>query len=157
MAHFIDRYFKLLQGLLTIMLCVLVVPVLIQVLSRFLPFIPRYIWTEEIARFAFIWIILIGSSIAVRDQSHFHVDILPKFSPKTEHNLRVILLMLMLLLAIVFVAGGFQFALFGLTQSSEISGLPMLTIYIAWPLAGLSWMLFLVEQIYQHFNHQEKS
>ncbi|MCB0632876.1 MAG: TRAP transporter small permease [Saprospiraceae bacterium] len=156
MAYFIDRYFKLLQTLLTLLLCVLVIPVLIQVASRFLPFIPRYIWTEEIARFAFIWIILIGSSIAVRDQSHFHVDVLPRFSARTENLLRILLLMFMLLLAIVFVVGGFQFTVFGATQSSEISGLPMLTIYVAWPLAGLSWILFLVEQIYQHFNQQQK-
>jgi TRAP-type C4-dicarboxylate transport system permease small subunit len=135
----------------------LLVPVLLQVLSRFIPVIPRYIWTEEIARFAFIWIILIGSSIAVRDQSHFHVDVLPKLSPKREHLLRILLLMLMLLFAFVFVVGGFQFARFGATQSSEISGLPMLTIYIAWPLAGLSWILFIVEQIYRQFYYQQKS
>jgi TRAP-type C4-dicarboxylate transport system permease small subunit len=65
--------------------------------------------------------------------------------------------MLMLLFAFVFVVGGFQFARFGATQSSEISGLPMLTIYIAWPLAGLSWILFIVEQIYRQFYYQQKS
>jgi len=50
--------------------------------------------------------------------------------------------------------GGYQFARFGATQHSEIAGLPMLAIYIAWPLAGLSWILFIVEQIYQHFSQQ---
>ena len=157
MKQFIDQYFKLLQWLLTSMLVLLLIPVLIQVLSRFIPFIPRYIWTEEIARFAFIWIILIGSSIAVRDQTHFHVDILPRFSTKREQLLRIILLMCMLLLAIVFVIGGYQFARFGATQSSEISGMPMLAIYIAWPVAGLSWVLFLIEHIYLQFYHQQKS
>lgn len=157
MVLLINRYFKLLKWLLTSMMLLLLVPVLLQVLSRFIPIIPRYIWTEEIARFAFIWIILIGSSIAVRDKTHFHVDILPKFSPRREHLLRITLLILMLLFALVFVVGGFQFARFGATQSSEISGLPMLTIYIAWPLAGLSWIVFIVEQIYLQFYHQQNS
>lgn len=157
MRHLIHQYFKLLQWLLTSMLVLLLIPVLIQVLSRFIPFIPRYIWTEEIARFAFIWIILIGSSIAVRDQTHFHVDLLPRFSAEREHILRILLLMFMLLLAIVFVIGGYQFALFGATQASEISGLPMLTIYIAWPIAGLSWIVFLVEHLYLQFHNQQKS
>lgn len=157
MSTFIARYFKFLQVVLTSMLILLLVPVLLQVIARFVPFIPRYIWTEEVARFAFIWIILIGSSIAVRDQTHFHVDVLPRFSPKREHYLKIILLVLMLLLALVFVIGGYQFARFGSTQHSEIAGLPMLTIYIAWPLAGLSWILFLIEQIYQHFAQQQKS
>ena len=157
MQYIIDRYFWLLQQLLTGLLVLLLFPVLIQVLSRFISFIPRYIWTEEIARFAFIWIILIGSSIAVRDRSHFHVDILPRLSPESEGVMRLLLLLFMLLLAIVFIAGGFQFAAFGATQSSEISGLPMLTIYIAWPLAGLSWVVFLVEQVYHHFREQKNA
>ncbi len=156
MQRFINRYFHFLQGLLTAMLVLLLIPVLLQVISRFIPFIPRYIWTEEIARFAFVWIIMIGSSVAVRDQTHFHVDILPRFSAKREHILRIALLMLMLLLAFVFVVGGYQFARFGAAQQSEISGLPMLAIYIAWPLAGLSWTLFLVEQIYRHFDDRQK-
>lgn len=154
MQYFIDRYFHLLQRLLTGLLVLLLLPVLIQVLSRFIPFIPRYIWTEEIARFAFIWIILIGSSVAVRDGSHFHVDVLPKLSEGRERLLHLLLLMFMLLLAIVFMVGGFQFAAFGATQSSEISALPMLTIYIAWPLAGISWSVFLIEKVYRHFSEQ---
>lgn len=157
MKAFADQYFKLLKWLLTAMLILLLIPVLLQVISRFVPFIPRYIWTEEIARFAFVWIIMIGSSIAVRDQSHFHVDVLPKLSAKRESLLRIILLICMLLLAIVFVLGGYQFAKFGATQQSEISSLPMLSIYIAWPLAGISWVLFLIEQIYQHFLQQQNA
>lgn len=152
MQYLIDRYFRLLQQLLTGLLVLLLLPVLIQVLSRFIPFIPRYIWTEEIARFAFIWIILIGSSIAVRDGSHFHVDVLPELSPGRERLLKLLLSMFMLLLGIVFIVGGFQFSAFGATQSSEISGLPMLTIYIAWPIAGISWVVFIVEKVYRHFN-----
>ena len=58
----------------------------------------------------------------------------------------------MLIIAIVFLVGGWQFAQFGATQFSEISGLPMLAIYIAWPIAGGSWILFLVEQLYDHFD-----
>jgi TRAP-type C4-dicarboxylate transport system permease small subunit len=32
------------------------------------------------ARFCFIWVILVGSMIAVRDGTHFTVDLLPKAS-----------------------------------------------------------------------------
>ncbi len=157
MSSFVETYFNILKFVLTSMLVLLLVPVLLQVLARFMPFIPRYIWTEELARFSFIWIIMIGSSIAVREQTHFHVDILPTLPKSWEHKLRILLLMLMLLLAIIFVVGGYQFARFGSTQHSEIAGLPMLAIYIAWPLAGLSWIVFLIEQVYQHFQHSQKS
>ena len=152
MRRAIDLYFQLLKILLTGMITLLVIPVLLQVLSRFIGFIPRYIWTEEIARFAFIWVIMLGATVAVRDKTHFTIDILPRFKPSIENAIKIILLIAMLLMAIVFIIGGIQFAKFGATQLSEISELPMITIYIAWPIAGFSWLVFLVEQVYEHFE-----
>lgn len=151
MRIFLDRYFRLLQHLLTAFLVVLLVPVLLQVLSRLVPFIPRYIWTEELARFAFVWIILIGSSVAVRDQGHFFVDILPSLPKRYEHLIRLVGYSCMFFLAIIFIWEGYAFTQFGFTQQSEIASLPMWTIYIAWPLAGMSWMLFLIEKVYDEF------
>ena len=49
----------------------------------------------------------------------------------------------MLLVALIFVAFGWRFAMFGWDQSSEMTGINMLSIHIAWPLAGICWLLFL--------------
>lgn len=155
MRKALDLYFHFLKALLTIMIVILIIPVLLQVLSRFVGFIPRYIWTEEIARFAFIWVIMLGATVAVREKTHFAIDMLPRLGLKAEKNIAIVLSVCMLLMAIVFLAGGIRFAKFGATQHSEISGLPMLCIYIAWPIAGFSWLLFLTEQIYDHFNNAE--
>lgn len=136
-------YYRLLRVLLTVLMTVLIVPVTLQILSRYTGLIPRYIWTEEIARFCFIWIVMIGAMIAVRDGTHFDVDVLPKGSAKVEAGLRLFVHLAMLLVALIFVTYGYQFAQFGAIQQSEIAGLPMLTIYIAWPLAGVTWVAFL--------------
>ena len=64
----LDLYFRLLKVLLTLLMLLMIVPVLLQILSRYSGIIPRYIWTEEIARFCFVWIIMIGSMIAVREE-----------------------------------------------------------------------------------------
>ena len=112
---------------------VLIVPVTLQILSLYTGIIPRYIWTEEIARFCFIWIVMIGAMIAVRDGTHFDVDVLPKLSHKVEAGLRIFVHVAMLLASLIFVTYGYQFAQFGAIQTSEIAGLPMLSIYIAWP------------------------
>ena len=53
----------------------------------------------------------------------------------------------MLMVALIFVAFGWRFALFGYEQSSEMTGINMLSIHIAWPLAGICWLLFLSEKI----------
>ena len=84
MRKMINGYYRLLRVLLASLMGLLMIPVAIQIFSRYIGLIPRYIWTEEMARFCFIWIILIGSMIAVRDGTHFAVDLLPQ--PKTKRG-----------------------------------------------------------------------
>jgi TRAP-type C4-dicarboxylate transport system permease small subunit len=140
-------YYRLLQILMTLLMAGLIVPVSMQILSRYTGLIPRYIWTEEIARFCFIWIIMLGAMIAVRDGSHFDVDVLPEGSARFEGASRIVVHLAMILASLIFVVYGYTFAQFGAIQQSEISGLPMLTIYIAWPLAGVTMVLFLLEKL----------
>lgn len=148
MQKLINGYYRFLKGALTCLMGVLIVPVALQILSRYTGVIPRYIWTEEMARFCFVWIIMIGAMIAVRDESHFDVDILP--APRTPRSRGIRNLITHLGIAIVagfFSFYGVKFAQFGFIQNSEMSGINMLSIYIAFPLAGITWLIFLVEKI----------
>src|SRR5207247_6286794 len=81
MRAFNAAFYRLLQHVITVLMGLLIVPVTLQVVSRYTILIPRYIWTEEVARFCFVWIIMVGAMIAVRDGTHFDVDVLPR--PKT--------------------------------------------------------------------------
>ena len=147
MKRFLDAYYRLLQVLITLLMGLLIVPVFLQIVSRHIGLIPRYIWTEEIARFCFIWIILIGAMIAVRDGSHFAVDLLPDAkTTRVEAVQRMFVDFMVFLVAMIFIVWGWPLVQFGLMQTSEISELPMITIYIAWPLAGVTWILFLGEK-----------
>ena len=144
----LDIYFWILKGLLTFLMLLMVVPVLLQIVSRYSGTIPRYIWTEEVARFCFVWIVMIGSMIAVRDESHFTVDLLPQ--PETDRQMglgNLIVHVAMMLVALVFALYGYSFAKFGFMQRSEMSGINMLTIYVSFPLAGVTWVAFLLERI----------
>jgi len=125
----------------------MIVPVTLQIVSRYTGLIPRYIWTEEVARFCFMWIIMIGAMIAVRDGTHFDVDVLPKpKTPRGEAVARLIVYLSMLTMALVFVRYGYDYAKFGWSQNSELTGINMLSIHIAYPLAGLTWVAFLGEK-----------
>jgi len=140
--------YRVLQFLLTALLALMLIPVTLQIFSRFVDFIPRYIWTEEAARFCLIWLIMLGATIAVRDGTHFDVDVLP--APATARGKavsRIIIHVAMLLVALIFIAFGWRFALFGWEQNSEMTGINMLSIHAAWPLAGVIWFLFLLEKI----------
>ena len=119
MKRLLDAYDRLLRLAITALMGAILVPVGLQIFSRYVGFIPRYIWTEEVARFCFIWIIMIGSMIAVRDATHFDVDVLPK--PRTARGRAIARLVVdgfMLVMALVFVRYGYDFAAFGWEQNS---------------------------------------
>ena len=144
-------FYTFLKVVLTFLMFLLIIPVTLQVLSRN-PFIeiPRYIWTEEIARFCFVWIVMIGAMIAVEDDSHFDVDLLP--APKTLQGRgwsKLIVHGAMMLIAVNFIIFGYDFAETAVGQLSEISELPMIFIYIAWPMAGVIWTIFLSTKIFE--------
>ena len=140
-------YFWLQQRVITVLLFLLVVPVTLQIVSRYTELIPRYIWTEEAARFLFIWTISIGSAIAVREQTHFNVDVLPKPVTARGKALAVLVVDLsMLVMAAIFVWYGWQFAEFGYTQTSELTGINMVFIFGSFLLAGVSWVAYILER-----------
>jgi TRAP-type C4-dicarboxylate transport system permease small subunit len=144
---FLNGYFWLQQQIITVLIFLLVVPVTLQIVSRYTELIPRYIWTEEAARFLFIWMISFGSAIAVREQTHFNVDVLTK--PKTARGKAVAVLVVdlsMLAMALMFVWYGWVFTLFGYSQTSELTGINMVFIFVSFFLSGVSWTAFIVER-----------
>jgi len=142
MRRFIDVYYRLLNVLLGLTVGILVVPVTLQIIARFTNLIPHWIWTEEMARFLFIWMVMIGAMVGVRDHTHFDVDVWPELKPRTNALLRIVSGVFVLIFALVFVWYGIKFVQFGWDQTSELADLPMTYIFIAWPLTGLTWLLF---------------
>lgn len=147
-TRYMDALYRLLQHALTLLMALLILPIVLQIVARFSPNIPHFIWTEEIARFCFIWVIMIGAMIGVRDGSHFSLDIWRESnSPRVRAIQRLWVHGAMMILALTFAGFGYRFALFGFAQASELTGMNMLTVHIAWPLAGAVFVLFLAEKI----------
>jgi TRAP-type transport system small permease protein len=147
MRKFIDRYYRLLNVLLGASVGALIVPVTIQMISRNTGLIPAWIWTEEMARFLFIWMVMLGAMIGVRDGSHFECDVWPELKPRGNALLHVVSMVFVLVFALVFVWYGFKFVQFGWNQTSELADMPMTWIFIAWPLTGVTWLLFGFERL----------
>jgi len=147
MRKFLDGYYRLLNVLLGASVGILIVPVTIQMISRNTGLIPAWIWTEEMARFLFIWMVMLGAMIGVRDGSHFECDVWPELKPRANALLRVVSTVLVLLFALVFVWYGIRFVQFGWNQTSELADMPMTWIFAAWPLTGITWVLFGFERL----------
>ncbi len=140
-------YAWLLEFLLASCVGVLIIPVTLQIIARYTPLIPNYIWTEELARFLFVWTIMIGAMVGVREATHFDVDLLPILSRKPEAIVRIIARLGILALSLVFLWAGIEFTKFAWNRTSELGDLPLWFIHIAWPIAGVTWIVFAGEQI----------
>ena len=144
--RFTAGFARLLDWLLIATVAVLIVPVTMQIVSRYTDLIPPYIWTEELARFVFIWMIMIGSMVGVREMAHFNVDVWSRMTPRREAALNLVTQAATLVFALVFVWSGIEFTRFAIYRISELAELPLWVIHIAWPLTGLAWIAFLGEQ-----------
>ncbi len=94
------------------------------------------------ARFLFIWMVMLGAMIGVRDGSHFECDVWPELKPRANALLRIVSTVFVLAFALVFVWYGVKFVQFGWNQQSELADMPMTWIFTAWPLTGVTWLLF---------------
>jgi TRAP-type transport system small permease protein len=73
---------KTLEWAVVISFILMIVTVVIQVVARYaLPWSPH--WTEEMARFCFIYMVSLGAGLAIKDRAYVNVSsLLDRFSPK---------------------------------------------------------------------------
>ena len=140
--RFTDIYASLLSWLLVLTTAVLVLPVSLQIFSRYTELIPSYIWTEELARFVFIWSIMLGAMLGIKEGTHFVVDVWPRLPPRKAALLDLAANLAVLAFAIVFVWFGIEFTRFAWGRISELAELPLWLIHVAWPVAGVTWLAF---------------
>jgi TRAP-type C4-dicarboxylate transport system permease small subunit len=150
MRTLINWYARALRVLLAVAVAILIIPVSLQIFSRYIEQIPAYIWTEEMARFLFVWMIMIGAMLGIHEGRHFEVDIWPRLAPRPQAALRLLSNLAVLAFALVFVWAGIEFTRFAWNRISELAELPLWLIHVAWPLTGVTWLLFTGEQMWDN-------
>ena len=138
---------KVVVWILTVLTICLVTVVLFQVLFRYF-FSYSFIWGEEASILCFTWIVFLGTSLGVREGTHFIVDIFPdSFPEKWNKRLVVLTNLLVILVSIVLIVFGISFAISGLTRYSYSTGISMVVFYVAGPISGVLTLIFALENI----------
>src|SRR5438552_6583306 len=150
MKKIILAYNQLLTWLMAATVGVLVLPVSLQIVSRYTALIPSYIWTEELSRFLFIWMVMLGAMVGIKEGTHFEVDVWPELGRRGNAALKIVSHLFVLVFALVFVWWGIKFVQFGWYQESELAELPMPFIFIVCPLTGATWLIFFGEIFYDN-------
>jgi TRAP-type C4-dicarboxylate transport system permease small subunit len=118
-----------------------VVVTVLQILFRFVLKMPAS-WTEETAKYAFIWMTFVGSSLGAKIQSHIRVDMLEnalKGTPRLILNWFNQLIFLAFAVIMTVVGIGMCISLLSRPQVSPALKIPMQWIYAALPV-GMALM-----------------
>lgn len=139
----LENFCTLLRVLIGVLMIALAIPVAAQVIARYTGIIPVYLWTEELATFIFVWIVMIGSMVAVWDGTHFHVEVLREAkSPLLRLLQKGFVLVLLILFGLLFAWYGIEYTKFGSIQNSVMMRANMALTHVSVPIAGLFWAVF---------------
>jgi TRAP-type C4-dicarboxylate transport system permease small subunit len=149
----LNRFCDGLRVLLGVLMGVLAIPVAMQVISRYTGIIPTYLWTEELSTFIFVWIVMIGSMVAVWDGTHFDVKVT---RDATAPLIRLIqnsfVHLAILFFGLLFAFYGIEYTEFGNNQRSVMMRANLAVTYISVPIAGAVWAIFSGYRLWEEFT-----
>ncbi len=141
-------YASFLSVLLAFSVLIIIVPVTLQIFSRYTPIVPHFIWTEELARFLLVWMVMIGAMLCLKEGSHLVVDVFPVLAPKPAAVIELVSSSFVMIFAATFFWWGIEFTEFAWFRISELAELPLWLIHIAWPILGFTWIIFNGERMW---------
>lgn len=144
---------KALAGALVISTSAMILVVLLQILARYaLPWAPD--WTEEMARFCFIYMVSLGAGLAMKDNTYVSVTtFLNKLPAKARIYMEsIILISISLLMLIMFL---YSFSLINIVRLHTSSALQinMALIYFSMMLMSFFVMLYAIVRLTEKLRH----
>lgn len=126
----------LLNWTLAALMIVMLVVVAAQVWYRFVLNDPLT-WSEEMARYLFVWISFLGSAVGVRLNIHLGIDLIEKFTGPTGRKILFVTVNLLIQIFLV-VAIFWGIKVLGVVryQTSASMGISMVYPYLAIPVGG---------------------
>lgn len=139
------------EYILVILSVFTVVIIFSQVVLRYL-FSSSLTWSEEIARYAFIWMIYVGVSYGVKRQKHLSVDVITMlFERKGRLIISMISNFLFLIFALVVTYYGIDIV-GRITRESAALGIPMEYVYLAIVAGMILTTIRLIQNIYGDYK-----
>lgn len=141
---------NILGSFLVLLLVLMVLAVIWQVFSRYIANNPSS-FTEELSRYLFIWIGILGAAFASGQQTHLAIDILPpKLNPPNRIKLRIFInfLIIFFSLTVLVIGGGnLVYVNYDLGQFSAALNVPLSAVYLVLPISGILVIIYKVNEI----------
>lgn len=122
--------------------------VIIEVIFRYLGF-PLY-WSEEIARYSFVWLIMFGCIVGIEKKIHFRVDFFAKSLNKKLQNIIFYINNLITGVFLLFLAyKGVMLCINAQGVTSPALGVPQYYAYLAIPVVAVLMLFHLSVQVFE--------
>lgn len=140
-VKFVDSVNKIVGYVLALLMGTMAILVILQVLNRSIFHLPIH-WSEELSRYLMIYVVFLGSSLAMRHNKLISIEVLPQML--SEAKRKILLLFIMLLSFVFFIlmlVYGIQMIERVSAQSSAIMEISMAIPYASIPIGAIFLML----------------
>ena len=144
----IDQFRWLLKNPLEAVLCLLLIGI---VLVTFLQVLFRYIfhlslaWSEELARYMFLWLATLTAAYAFKTGSHFALRfVVDKLGTKMQGLIRVVVVIIVSLFLIVFTWKAIEYTFSMANQIAPSTGMTMAVPYSSAIVGGILMLYYVV-------------
>ena len=139
---------RLVRWIVILFMLVMTVAVSLQIIFRYVFNIPLG-WSEEVARFSFVWVSFFGASALLRFREHINVNVfVDRFRPRIRAACVFLADLVALVCVYFFVVGGISLATNEWEQLAPATEIPMGWVYLAIPVsAGLMAIWVVIQTI----------
>jgi TRAP-type C4-dicarboxylate transport system permease small subunit len=135
--------------LLVVCGAVMSIIVMLQIIFRFVIFIPLP-WSEELARYLMIWTGMVGSFVALREGRHIGVTmVVDRLPPRAATGVSIFVQATTILFLVILAQQGLALTFVNLSQLSPAMRIPMFYPYLAVPVGAALMIVELTAGILQ--------
>jgi TRAP-type C4-dicarboxylate transport system permease small subunit len=127
-------------GAIVVLVCLLTAITFAQVAARYVLGDPL-IWSEEAARYLFVWVSMIGAALAIREGGHFGLDLLIRRAPALKPVLGPVVTVVTSAFLVILLKTGIDETNLAAMQFAMTFPMRMQWAYLALPI-GAGLMLF---------------
>jgi TRAP-type C4-dicarboxylate transport system permease small subunit len=127
-----------------LLLAMMFVVIMWEVVARYVLASPAF-WTEEFARYVMFYLVLVGSSVAIRQEAHPALRLITdKFSPRLRFLWRLLLDILIVIVLLMILVKGISMAVDEWIGRTPALRVRFFWVYLALPIGALLMMVQIV-------------
>ncbi len=134
---------KTLYGISVAAMIVMLAVIFMQVITRYI-FGFSFEWSEELARFLFVWVVFLGSALIMGEEGHLAVELLPRILKGTKPGflLNLFINACGYVFIFILIVQGWKMTETMTFQTAPGLGISMSYVYAIMPLSGVLMLLY---------------